>query len=164
MDQFDLWSWIAFVLNAQLNSLRTPDMLHLWFGLPSASCVLCDCENCTLHHVLVKCKKSLNDGRYTWRHDSVLINIEHALVDLVNAANKRKITNANDAIKKSFGSCFVRSGEKRNGPAPRRDHPGLLGCANDWKLLVDYDHRHVFPSVRRVKGLMVSEISRGDLA
>ena len=58
---------IAFVLNAQLNSLRTPDMLHLWFGLPSAACALCDAQNCTLHHVLVKCDKSLKDGRYTWR-------------------------------------------------------------------------------------------------
>jgi hypothetical protein len=137
---------VAFVLNAQLNSLRTPDMLHLWFGLPSAACVLCDSQNCTLHHVLVKCKKALNDGRYTWRHDSVLINIEHALVELVAAANKRKIVNAHEAIKKAFKPSFVRAGEKRDGPAPRRDHPGLLGCANDWKLLVDFDHRqYVFP-------------------
>jgi len=71
-------------------------MLHLWYGLPSAACVLCDAQNCTLHHVLVKCVKSLNDGRYTWRHDSVLINIEHALANLL---------------------CQQAQGTKRDGPS-----------------------------------------------
>jgi hypothetical protein len=137
---------IAFVLNAQLNSLRTSDMLHLWFGLPSAACVLCDAQNCTLHHVLAKCHKSLIDGRYNWRHDSVLLNIDHALSDLITAANKRKITNATVETKKAFEACFVRQGEKRKGPAPRPRNRGLLACANDWKLLIDYDHRqYVFP-------------------
>ena len=97
--------------STQLNSLRTPDMLHLWFGLPPAACALCDAQNCTLHHVLANCQKSLTDGRYNWRHDSVLINIEHALSDLLAAANKRKITNATVEAKKAFEACFVRQGD-----------------------------------------------------
>ena len=137
---------ISFVLNAQINSLRTPDMLHLWYGLPSAACVLCDAQNCTLHHVLVKCVKSLSDGRYTWRHDSVLINIEHALANLIASANKRKVLNVMDQAKKSFEACFVRKGEKRKGPPAKSVSMGQLGCSNDWKLLVDYDHcQYVFP-------------------
>src|SRR3954464_12291734 len=71
---------IAFVLNAQINSLKTPDMMQLWGYIPSACCVLCGAEKCTLHHVLVNCKHALEQGRYTWRHDSVLINIEATLV------------------------------------------------------------------------------------
>jgi len=71
---------IAFVLNAQINSLKTPDMMQLWGYVPSACCVFCGAEKCTLHHVLVNCKHALEQGRYTWRHDSVLINIQASLV------------------------------------------------------------------------------------
>ena len=136
---------IAFVLNSQINSLRTPDMLHLWYDVPSASCPLCDAKLCTTHHVLANCSKSLQDGRYTWRHDSVLINIEHALAGLIATANKRKVVDVfATECKKSFEACFVRAGEKKK--APKLSNRGQLGYANDWKLLVDYNHRqYVFP-------------------
>jgi hypothetical protein len=138
---------IAFVLNAQINSLRTPDMLHLWYDIPSASCPLCDAELCTTHHVLANCTKSLQDGRYAWRHDSVLVNIEHALVDLISAANKHKVVNSAVESKKLFeaGACFVRAGETKK-PSAKPSNRGQLGNANDWKLLVNYEHRqYVFP-------------------
>jgi hypothetical protein len=136
---------IAFVLNAQINSLRTPDMLHLWYDIPSASCPLCDAKLCTTHHVLANCTTSLQDGRYAWRHDSV--NIEHALVDLISDANKRKVVDAVVESKKLFeaGACFVRAGEAKK-PSAKPSNRGQIGIANDWKLLVDYEHRqYVFP-------------------
>ena len=49
---------IAFVLNAQINSVRTPDMLRLWGYIDSAACKLCAASQCTLHHVLVNCSHS----------------------------------------------------------------------------------------------------------
>ena len=104
---------IAFVLNAQINSVRTPDMLHLWGYIPSARCVICDAEKCTLHHVLVNCKFALEQGRYTWRHDSVLINIEKALSDLIPGFNRRKPSTFAEITRKSFQSCFVREGQKK---------------------------------------------------
>ena len=64
---------IAFVLNAQINSVRTPDMLKLWGYTQNASCSLCGNVQCTLHHLLVNCPFALNQGRYTWKHDSVLL-------------------------------------------------------------------------------------------
>src|SRR4051812_22877478 len=73
---------IAFVLNAQINSVKTPDMLRLWGMTPSALCPLCSHPNCTLHHILANCPFALNQGRYTWRHDSVLANIERNLLVL----------------------------------------------------------------------------------
>jgi hypothetical protein len=74
------------------------------------------------------------------------VNIENALVDLIASANKRKINNATEELKKTFEACFVRKGEKRKGPPAQPLHLGLLGSANDWKMLVDYDHRqYVFP-------------------
>ena len=36
-------------------------------------------ENQTLQHVISSCKTSLNDGRWNWRHDSILINISRML-------------------------------------------------------------------------------------
>ena len=69
---------ISFVLNALINSVRTPDML--WGYKQSASCPLCDRSPCTIHHILSNCQYALNQRRYNWRHDSVLKNIELALV------------------------------------------------------------------------------------
>ena len=80
---------IAFVLNAQINSVKTPDMLKLWGLIPSAQCPLCSHKQCTLHHILVNCKFALNQGRYTWRHDSVLANIESSLPNLSSTSTRK---------------------------------------------------------------------------
>ena len=45
---------ISFVLNSQINSVRTPDMLKLWGYIESAACKLCGANQCTIHHILVK--------------------------------------------------------------------------------------------------------------
>ena len=80
-----------------------------------------------------------------WTLHLVLINIEHALSGLIAAANKRKILDTAAECKKSFESCFVRADEKKKVRA-KQSNRGQLGCANDWTLLVDYDHRQcVFP-------------------
>src|SRR3954469_22350723 len=81
---------IAFVLNAQINSVKTPDMLKLWKLTASAQCPLCAHKQCTLHHILVNCNYALNQGRYTWRHDSVLANIELALTKLATNLNMKR--------------------------------------------------------------------------
>jgi hypothetical protein len=120
-------------------------MLQLWGYIPSARCVICEAEKCTLHHVLVNCKFALEQGRYTWRHDSVLLNIEKALTALIPGFNKRKPSCFAEITRKSFQSCFVREGQKKsteNKPARRC----LLDYANDWKMLVDFEDRKlVFP-------------------
>jgi hypothetical protein len=91
--------------------------------------------------------------------DSVLINIEHALVDLIADANKRKVVDAVVESKKVFeaGACFVRAGETKK-PSAKPSNRGQIGIANDWKLLVDYEHRqYVFlqPFVLRTNGQML---------
>src|SRR3954469_11291974 len=93
---------IAFVLNAQINSVKTPDMLKLWGLIPKATCPLCSHPQCTLHHILVNCPFALNQGRYTWRHDSVLANLEPALSKLITDSNKKKPVHNADAVRNSF--------------------------------------------------------------
>ena len=60
-------SLVAFVLNAQINSVRTPDMLKLWGYTESCACPLCSLSPCTLHHILVNCNYALTQKRYLWR-------------------------------------------------------------------------------------------------
>jgi hypothetical protein len=137
---------IAFVLNAQINSVKTPDMLKLWGLIPTAQCPLCSHKQCTLHHILVNCNFALNQGRYTWRHDSVLANLELALAKLVTEFNKKRPTPFAIDAKKSFHKCFVRSGVKTSRKKNNEPNRPLLAVANDWMMLVDFDHRNiVFP-------------------
>jgi len=141
---------IAFVLNAQINSVRTPDMLKLWGYIPSAECILCKAEKCTLHHILVNCKFALNQGRYTWRHDSVLSSIEVALRKVLGAVNSRvKPDVFADVAKKSFKMSFVREGERKSASSgAKATKQGMLAYANDWQIMVDLQERKmVFPPV-----------------
>ena len=111
-------SLLSFVLNAQINSVRTPDMLKLWGYTMTATLA----TQCTLHHILVNCKFALEQKRYTWRHDSVLKNIEISLANLVQDFNGKKPTSLVKATRKAFEACFVRKGEskKRVSQKPER--------------------------------------------
>ena len=99
----------------------------------------------------------------------MLINIDHALTALITAANKRKIVDTVAECKKSFESSFVRAGEKKKVPAKQLKH-GQLSCANDWKLLIDYDHRqYVFhppfiPDTNERPDVVIWAMSLGDFA
>ena len=158
---------IAFVLNAQINSVRTPDMLKLWGYTNSAACVLCNADQCTLHHLLANCPFALNQGRYTWRHDSVLQDIERALLTLVPAFNSKKPSCFAEIAKKDFKASFVRAGERRKPKANNsQKRRCLLEFANDWKLQVDFkDRKLVFPpaicpTALRPDGVLWSPLSR----
>ena len=104
---------IAFVLNARINSVRTPDMLKLWGYTQTSTCVLCGHIQCTLHHILVNCPFALNQRRYTWRHDSVLLDIERALIELIPLFNVKKVVCFGEVVKKEFKSSFIRAGEQK---------------------------------------------------
>jgi hypothetical protein len=58
----------------------------------------------------VGCDFALNQKRYTWRHDSVLKNIELSLASLVADFNRKKPTSLVKATKTAFEVFFVRKG------------------------------------------------------
>jgi hypothetical protein len=157
---------IAFVLNSQINSVKTPDMLKLWGYIPSAQCPLCSHKKCTLHHILVGCRFALDQGRYNWRHDSVLFNLEPALANLIAQTNQHK-PKTTETLRKTFRQSFVREGLKaasrKGSTSPRQS---LLTVANDWKLLVDYEHKkivfppHIFSTSQRPDVIIWSRMSR----
>ncbi|CAB4041462.1 Hypothetical predicted protein [Paramuricea clavata] len=63
------------------NSLLTRKNLVKWGLSSSADCSFCFCPE-SLLHIISGCKTYLNEGRYTWRHDSVLNPIASSLLDV----------------------------------------------------------------------------------
>ena len=65
---------LKFAINAGINTLPSLDNLKRWGKRVSDRCPFCG-NTQTLLHVLSNCGVALNQGRYTWRHNSVLSNI-----------------------------------------------------------------------------------------
>ena len=58
-------------------TLPTPSIRKLWYGTKvDATCKVCKSgQQCSLSHVLARCPVALEQGRYKWRHDSILLQI-----------------------------------------------------------------------------------------
>lgn len=63
---------LAFTLKLSTNSLPSPDNLRRWGKRNMGCCPLCSYPNGTLAHIINICPVALKQGRFTWRHDSVL--------------------------------------------------------------------------------------------
>ena len=135
---------IKFILNATVNWLKTPDMMKVWGYKKTAYCPLCKHPQCTLHHIISGCKVALDQGRYTWRHDSILGYLGQVMKELVDKANAKEQKRATVS---HIGKNFVRAGTKP--PVKRHKSIGsrgmLLRGATDWKVLVDLDNKMVYP-------------------
>ena len=77
---------LQFALNAATDSLPTLANLGRW-RIRSSNNIKCPlCKNSqTLHHVLNFCKCMLEQGRYTWRHNSILSYIASLCKDIDEA-------------------------------------------------------------------------------
>ena len=65
---------LKFAMNAGINTLPSLDNLKRWGKRTNDRCPFCGNIE-TLLHILSNCSTSLDQGRYTWRHDSVLTSI-----------------------------------------------------------------------------------------
>ena len=84
-----------------------------------------------------------HQGRYTWRRDSVLQDLDVALTKLVKTFNSQTPKSFAEVAREDYKSSFVRAGagEKLLAPKPSL---GLLDFANDWKIQTDLeDHKSV---------------------
>jgi hypothetical protein len=73
-------SVLKFAVNSSIDTLPTFTNLKRWRKRASVNCQLCgNMVKQTLFHVLVHCKHTLDQGRLTWRHDSVLNHIAGCL-------------------------------------------------------------------------------------
>ena len=70
---------LSFALKSSTNTLPTPDNLVRWGKRRVAKCPLCS-NHGTLEYILNFCPISLPQGRYTWRHDSVLNHLTKSIL------------------------------------------------------------------------------------
>ena len=63
---------LSLCLGATYNILPSPKNLKRWQLASQSRCFLCPKDVCTIPHILGACKISLQHGRFTFRHDSVL--------------------------------------------------------------------------------------------
>jgi len=81
MEQIVAWipSRTTFLLRASSDTLPAPMNLRRWKIQTSSSCYLCSCQRPTTAHILNGCPTALQQGRYTYQHDQVLLSL---LVDI----------------------------------------------------------------------------------
>ena len=79
--------------------------------------------------------------------------------------NKRKPVSATETVRQAFRRCFVRKGDKLHA-GKQQPKLGLLSFANDWSLLIDYDHKqttfppNIYPTNQRPDGVLWSRSTR----
>ena len=66
---------MSFATRLSTNSLASPDNLVRWGKRKMGTCPLCSSPNATLAHISNMCTVALNQGRFTWRHNSVLLHL-----------------------------------------------------------------------------------------
>ena len=71
---------LRFAIKARVDVLPTGANLKRWSVKQVSRCALCGGHE-TLLHSLNWCKTALDQGRFTWRHDSILLYIHTSLLD-----------------------------------------------------------------------------------
>jgi len=130
-------SLLSFWLNAVQNTLPDPSNLRRWGKQATASCSLCNWKGCTLQHILCGCKVALDQGRYSYRHDSILFCIvKH--IKAAMAQNKNVSTATTESDEKGL-KRFVKEGTVVKKKKKRVI--SYWGKFSDWKILVDSKHK-----------------------
>ena len=126
-----------FCLASTFDTLPSPTNLKRWRITAEAKCTLCSKDVCTTAHILGACKVSLQQGRYTFRHDTVLRKIIESLKSFILNIKQTVPISPKSSIK------FDKKGTKV--PHKRTPPVGILHQASDWVLLADIDSNYCFP-------------------
>ena len=118
---------LQFCIGATFNTLPSPSNLARWKIAVDTSCSLCKAPICTISHILSGCSFSLNNGRYTFRHDTVLEAILESLESQIKIKKSSKSPSRN--------INFVKEGQISRRIT--RSYQGLLDLAKDWVVLAD---------------------------
>ena len=127
---------LSFCIASTYDVLPSPSNLKRWRICPESSCFLCGKEICTTAHVLGACKTSLAQGRFTYRHDLVLLDLVEILTSFTKELPSVPPKPANTI-------SFVKAG--KSVPKTKSKPNGILHLSNDWKLIADLNDGYVFP-------------------
>ena len=127
----------SFCLASTFDTLPSPTNLKRSRTTTEAMYTLCSKDVCTTAHILGACKVALQQGRYTFRHDTDL----HQVTEVLQTF----ISNIKEAVRISAKSSimFLKKGAK----VPRKRSPpvGILHYASGWVLLADLNGNYCFP-------------------
>ena len=79
---------LSFLLRAASDTLPTPLNLRRWRYRLDSKCILCGSVHPTVLHILNACPTALNQGRFTWRRDSVLKCLVHGIKTFLSKDEK----------------------------------------------------------------------------
>ena len=130
---------LRFHVGATYNTLPCPSNLVRWNETKDPSCSLCGDPICTIRHVLSGCSFSLKEGRWNFRHDSVLLVLLQNIESLIITTKSQRP--ASQSIN------FVKPGYVSKRGASKKERQGLIHKAKDWVLLADIgDTKLIFPT------------------
>ena len=127
----------SFCLASTYDTLPSPANLKRWRITTETKCTLCSKDACTTAHILEACKVSLQQGRYTFRYNTVLHEVTEVLKTFILNIKHTVPISPKSSIK------FVRKGTKV--PCKRTPPVGILHNASDWILLADLNKTYCFP-------------------
>ena len=108
----------SFCLASTYDTLPSPTNLRRWRITTEAMCTLCSKVVCTTAHILGACKIALQQGRYTFRHDTALHQVIEALQTFISNIKEAVPISAKSSI------MFVKKGAKV--PCKRTPPVGIL--------------------------------------
>ena len=97
---------MSFAARLSTNSLASLDNLRRWGKRKMGTCPLCGSPNATLAHITHMCNVELNQKRFTWRHDSVLLEIASIVKNLATEGTEVFLT---FLPSKSMGQQYLRT-------------------------------------------------------
>ena len=122
----------SFCISSTYDTLPSPSNLKRWKLTIEASFFLCNKDRSTTSHIFGACKFALSQGRFTFRHDSILriiiSNIRYFIKNIESAVPTSK-----QPMKIKFVKKETRVKIKNSSPN------GILHQASDWVLLKDLD-------------------------
>ena len=161
-----------FEIAATEDQLPTPTVLRCWDILTQeqALCKLCRTKQCSLKHVLSLCNSALQQGRLTWRHDSILLALFKCIRELRNKGLALHLAMLKRGFKRA--ACQIKftsdKGNKINTATVEEKVP-LFEQSDDWELMFDVDYEqgkqrknapfpaHITTTDKRPDGVMFSD-------
>lgn len=105
-------SMYTFYLNSLRNTLPDPRNLSSWKKSNNSKCALCGQGPSGFVHILSACTTSLDEGRYSYRHDKVLEIIREAIGLSLARVNRSSCDTSNSIFKKASDWQIIT--DKRN--------------------------------------------------
>ncbi len=135
---------LKFTINAQTNTLPSPDNLRRWNQTKYAMCGLCGIVGVTLAHILCGCGwvhgvelRSSKGSRYKWRHDCILATLTATIRNRIKVVNDLPLTAGE---RKKHFIRFVKAGVQgvpRSKKKILHNKDYILNRARDWILYCD---------------------------